>query len=104
MKKRVYVTLPSDVLARIDHVVGSKSSRSAFIEHALRAYLLGRGREEAQARDLERINAAADRLNLEAEDVVSFQAQGGDGRTVTRSRWRSNPPERTASDKCEAAA
>jgi hypothetical protein len=28
----------------------------------------------AQARDIERINAAADRLNAEAEDVLEYQA------------------------------
>jgi metal-responsive CopG/Arc/MetJ family transcriptional regulator len=74
MKKKVSVTLPSDVLAKIDQLVGSKCSRSAFIEHVLRTYLSGREREKVQARDLERINAAPDRLNLEAEDVTSFQA------------------------------
>ena len=74
MKEKTSITLSSDLLAKIDHLAGSKLSRSAFIERVLRNYLRERARRNAHARDLERINAAADRLNAEAEDVLSFQA------------------------------
>jgi len=43
------------------------------IERVLRRYLLQRARTAAQARDLERINAAADRLNAEAEEAMEYQ-------------------------------
>ena len=54
-------------------MAGSKVSRSAFIERVLRIYLRERTRKRIHARDLERINAAADRLNAEAEDVLGYQ-------------------------------
>jgi hypothetical protein len=61
-------------MAKVDHLAGSKFSRSAFIERVLRIYFRERARRKTYARDLERINAAADRLNSEAEDVLSYQA------------------------------
>jgi hypothetical protein len=44
------------------------------IEKVLRRYLRERARAAVQARDLERINAASDRLNSEAADVLEYQA------------------------------
>jgi hypothetical protein len=40
----------------------------------LRGYLRQREKVALEALDLERINRAADRLNSEAEDVLSYQA------------------------------
>lgn len=74
MKEKTSITLSSDILKRVDHVAGSKVSRSAFIERVLRSYFRRRNRRAQQARDLERINAAADRLNVEAADVLEYQA------------------------------
>ncbi len=74
MKEKTSITLSSDLLAKVDHVAGSKLSRSAFIERVLRNYFSERARRKTHARDLERINAAADRLNAEAEDVLAYQA------------------------------
>src|SRR5258705_476468 len=51
-------------------------SRAAFIEGVLRRYLRERAKATLQARDLERINNAADRLNLEAAEVLDYQAPG----------------------------
>jgi len=42
----------------------------------LRRYLRERAKAALQARDLERINNAADRLNLEAAEVLDYQACG----------------------------
>jgi len=39
-----------------------------------RRYLRQRRLKEEQARDLERINMAADRLNAEASDVLKYQS------------------------------
>jgi metal-responsive CopG/Arc/MetJ family transcriptional regulator len=74
MKQKTSITLSSDILARVDHLAGSKLSRSAFIERVLRIYFQDRTRRKLHARDLERINAAADRLNAEAEEVLAYQA------------------------------
>jgi len=73
MKEKTSITLSSEVLAEIDRLAGSKSSRSALIERVLRRYLLERVRAAVNARDLEKINRAADQLNAEANDVVEYQ-------------------------------
>ena len=74
MKEKTSITLSSDLLAKIDHVTGAGASRSAFIESVLQLYFRERARKKIQARDLERLNAAAERLNAEAEDVLAYQA------------------------------
>ena len=74
MKEKTSITLSKDVLARIDRLAGSAQSRSAFIERVLRRYLRQRERAAINARDLELINRAAERLNREAEEVLQYQA------------------------------
>jgi metal-responsive CopG/Arc/MetJ family transcriptional regulator len=74
MKEKISVTLSSNILARIDHLAGPKLSRSVFIERVLRIYFREGARRKMHARDLERINAAADRLNAEADEVLAYQA------------------------------
>lgn len=74
MKEKTSITLSPEVLAEVDHLAGSKLSRSAFIEHVLRSYFRERSRRKAHARDLQRINAAADELNSEAAEVLGYQA------------------------------
>jgi metal-responsive CopG/Arc/MetJ family transcriptional regulator len=76
MKEKTSITLSGDVLTAIDRLAGSKQSRSAFIERVLRQFLRERARAAVQARDLERINAAAQRLNAEAAEVMEYQAPG----------------------------
>ncbi len=79
MKEKTSVTLSTEVLAGIDRLAGSKHSRSAFIERVLRRYLRERERAAIQARDLQRINQAADRLNAEAEEVLDYQTSEDQG-------------------------
>jgi metal-responsive CopG/Arc/MetJ family transcriptional regulator len=74
MKEKTSITLSKDVLSEIDRLAGSKQSRSALIERILRMHLRNRQRAAVQARDLARINQAADRLNQEAADVLDYQA------------------------------
>jgi metal-responsive CopG/Arc/MetJ family transcriptional regulator len=74
MKAKTSITLSSDILAKVDHLAGSILSRSSFIEHVIRNYFRERSRTKTPARDLERINAVADRLNLEAAEVLDYQA------------------------------
>jgi metal-responsive CopG/Arc/MetJ family transcriptional regulator len=73
MKEKTSITLSHDVLVKIDRLAGSRHSRSSFIETILRNYLRERTQAATRARDLERINAAADRLNAEAADAVEYQ-------------------------------
>jgi metal-responsive CopG/Arc/MetJ family transcriptional regulator len=76
MKEKTSITLSKDVLENVDRLAGSKHSRSAFIERVLRRYLRDRAKAAMQARDLKRINSAAERLNREAEEVIDYQAAG----------------------------
>jgi metal-responsive CopG/Arc/MetJ family transcriptional regulator len=72
-KEKTSVTLSKEVLRGVDRATGSKQSRSAFIEAVLAEYLRTRERAEREARDLELINAHADELNAEIEDVLGYQ-------------------------------
>ena len=76
MKEKTSITLSRDVLAGVDRLAGTKHSRSAIIERVLRRYLRERARAQAQARDLQRINHAAERLNAEAAEVLEYQTSG----------------------------
>lgn len=73
MKVKTSITLSEDLLADVDRVAGAES-RSAFIETVLRRHLRNRVRRAEQDRDVERLNAAADRLNAEMADVLEYQA------------------------------
>ncbi len=73
MKEKTSITLSRDVLDQVDRLAGDES-RSAFIERVLRGYLQERIRAATNARDLRRLNRAADRLNAEAADVLEYQA------------------------------
>jgi metal-responsive CopG/Arc/MetJ family transcriptional regulator len=74
MKTKTSITLSSTLLAEIDRHAGKSGSRSAFVEGVLLAYLRANARRAAQARDMELLDAASDRLNKEALDVLEYQA------------------------------
>ena len=74
MKEKTSITLSREVLKDIDRLAGSKYSRSAVIERAVRSYLKERERAFIYAHDLEVLNRAADRLNAEAEETLEYQA------------------------------
>jgi metal-responsive CopG/Arc/MetJ family transcriptional regulator len=78
VKEKTSITLSTDVLAGIDQLAGSKHSRSSFIERVLRSYLRQRARAQVQARDLDRLNQAAHKLNAEAADVIEYQGMDAD--------------------------
>ena len=75
MKEKISVTLSSEVLAGIDRLAGTKHSRSAVIERVLRKYLREQAKAAVEARDLALLNDAAGRLNVEAADVLHYQAR-----------------------------
>jgi len=74
MKEKTSITLSREVLRDVARNAGTGESRSAYIERVLRRHFRRRARAAEQAGDLERLNAAADRLNAEMADVLRFQA------------------------------
>ena len=75
MKTKTSVTLSSEHLKRIDREIGDNTSRSAFIEAAVRAFLLAKHRELRDDRDRWILDSAAEELNAEAVDVLDFQTK-----------------------------
>jgi metal-responsive CopG/Arc/MetJ family transcriptional regulator len=73
VKAKTSITLSLPTLVKIDKLIGQGASRSAFIEKVLDEYLREMERETIQQRDLELINAAADRLNAEAKEALEDQ-------------------------------
>ena len=73
MKIKTSITLAEDLLKIIDEQSGPYKNRSDFIEKAVRAYVAQVMRDRQNARDLDIINRQADRLNQEAEDVLTYQ-------------------------------
>jgi len=74
MKIKTSITLSRDVLKTVDRLSRSYKNRSEFIELALRAFIAQTLRKEQNAQDLEIINRRAEALNVEAEDVLAYQA------------------------------
>jgi metal-responsive CopG/Arc/MetJ family transcriptional regulator len=73
MRVKTSVTIDEKVLRGIDRVVTREKSRSRIIEDAARDYLTQRARLARDSRDREIIDRAADGLNAEMEDVLSYQ-------------------------------
>ena len=74
MRVKTSVTIDEKVLRAIDRIAKRGRSRSRIIEDAARDYLARRARNARDTRDRERIDQAADALNDEMEDVLSYQA------------------------------
>ena len=73
MKAKTSITLSLPLLVEIDRLIGERASRSAYIEKVLKAHLRDEVRHAAQQRDKELIDASADRLNAEMEEVLEYQ-------------------------------
>jgi metal-responsive CopG/Arc/MetJ family transcriptional regulator len=71
--KKISVTLPKDLLKSVDEITGKSQKRSKVIEMALRDYVAKENRRELNRRDIEIINANADKLNEEALDTLEYQ-------------------------------
>jgi metal-responsive CopG/Arc/MetJ family transcriptional regulator len=74
MKTRISITISAGILLEIDRQIGPAGSRSALIEQVLSDHFRDLERRAIHQRDLELINANADFLNREAEDVLRYQA------------------------------
>ena len=74
MRVKTSITVDEDLLETVDKLSGETQNRSQFIEAAIQAYIIQQASGERKARDLELINESADTLNLEALDVLEYQA------------------------------
>ena len=72
-KTKTSVSLSTSLLRELS-MLNKEKSVSEFIENALVYYLNELKRKERANRDIEIINANAERFNLEAEDNLKFQA------------------------------
>jgi metal-responsive CopG/Arc/MetJ family transcriptional regulator len=74
MRVKTSVTIDEKVLRAIDRATTNGRSRSRVLEDAARAYLARQARAARDARDRGILDRAADALNREMEDVLSYQA------------------------------
>lgn len=70
MRVKVSITLPRDLLGRLDRV---DRNRSALLERAAEAYLRDIARQGRERRDIAIIDKSAERLNREAAEVLDYQ-------------------------------
>jgi metal-responsive CopG/Arc/MetJ family transcriptional regulator len=70
VKIKTSVTLPNDLLEKIDR---ADSNRSSFLEKAARQYLARMEKARRDARDAVILDTRAERLNREALDVLEYQ-------------------------------
>jgi metal-responsive CopG/Arc/MetJ family transcriptional regulator len=70
VRVKTSITLPEDLLDRLDRV---SKNRSALLERAALAWLTHLERQLLDRKDLEIIDRHADRLNREAMDVLGYQ-------------------------------
>lgn len=73
MKVKTSITLSEELIHIIDELLGRQKKRSEFIEEAIRDYLNRKAQAERNLKDLDILNKNADKLNREAEDVLSYQ-------------------------------
>jgi metal-responsive CopG/Arc/MetJ family transcriptional regulator len=70
MRVKLSITLPEELLRRLDRV---DSNRSALLERAAMAYLSYLDRRHRDHIEIEIINRSAKRLNREARDTLEYQ-------------------------------
>jgi metal-responsive CopG/Arc/MetJ family transcriptional regulator len=70
VRVKTSITLPKELLARLDRV---DKNRSVLLERAAEAYLARLERERRDRRDIAIIDRNAARLNREARDTLGYQ-------------------------------
>jgi len=73
MRVKTSVTIDETVLRAIDKATSPGRSRSRILEDAAREFLKRRSRTAREERDRRILDASADALNLEMEDVLAYQ-------------------------------
>lgn len=74
MRQKTSITLDRETLRAIDEIAGETSNRSRVIEEAVLAHVEKERRRLRDERDRKILDAAAEELNREVEDVLEFQA------------------------------
>jgi metal-responsive CopG/Arc/MetJ family transcriptional regulator len=74
MKVKTSITLTEDTLRAVDEAAGREGNRSRLIEIAVLEFLERRRRHDREARDRRILDARAEQLNREVEDVLAYQA------------------------------
>ncbi|MGH7455349.1 MAG: ribbon-helix-helix protein, CopG family [bacterium] len=77
MKIETTISLEPELLQSLKHILGANghSSLSELIEEVLRRFLASERQKTYDPHELELINRNADRLNQEAEDVLTYQTE-----------------------------
>ncbi|MDZ7289690.1 MAG: ribbon-helix-helix domain-containing protein [candidate division KSB1 bacterium] len=77
MKIETTISLEPELLQALEHILSADgySSLSELIEEVLRRFLANERRKTYDIHELEAINRNADRLNQEAEDVLTYQME-----------------------------
>ena len=75
MKIKTSVTLSEELIQQIDALSSQYGTRSALIERAVRDFLAAQAQRTRDTQDLEILNRRAETLNVEAEDVLSYQVE-----------------------------
>lgn len=73
MKIKTSITLSEELIRSIDDLLGGQKNRSEFIEKAVRSFIGNQIKRTRDLRDLDILNKKANKLNREAEDVLSYQ-------------------------------
>ncbi len=77
MKIETTISLEPELLQSLKRILGANgySSLSELVEEVLRRFLASERQKSYDRHELELINRNADRLNQEAEDVLSYQME-----------------------------
>ena len=74
MKVKTSITLSEDLIQSIEELFGKQKNKSEFIEKAIRDFIERQVKAERDLKDLIILNKKADKLNKEAEDALTYQA------------------------------
>lgn len=75
MRVRTSVTLPKELLIKVDALAGKKHKRSEIVESALREYAAKENHKNLNLRDIEIINENAELINKQVKETLEFQAE-----------------------------
>jgi len=73
MKVKTSITISEELIKIIDELFSGQKNRSEFIEEAVRDFIKRQAERKRDLEDLNILNKNADKLNREAEDVLSYQ-------------------------------
>ncbi len=74
MKVKTSISLSEELIHSIDELFGRQKNMSKFIEKAVRDFIERQIQRKRDLKDLDILNKKANKLNREAEDVLSYQA------------------------------